>query len=254
LKSLFLFLLSVIILVSCSGNKPEPNWTAKEYFQYAKVKYDEESYFDASNEFTVVLLRFPGSSVADSAQYYLAASHYQMDEFLIAAVEYEKLVNTMSQSSLVPDAQFQMAESYYRLSPRAALDQEYTQKAIRAYQGFIEDYPSNPLKEKAEKRILELRSKLALKEFKSAEIYRKMKEFRAALIYYDQVLDNYYDTEWADDAQYGKIRTYLELEDREMAQLEVSKFEQQFPQSELLENLNGLKSEILSLEQDSSEE
>jgi len=243
LRNVF-FILVMFYLVSCGSTKPSVDWTASDFFKDAKAKYDDESYFESANDFTVVLLRFAGSVFADSAQYYLADSHFMMGDYLIAGVEFEKLINDMTQSPLVPRAQLKLADSYYKLSPRASLDQEYTLKSIREYQYFVDEYPVDSLKEQAELRIVELRGKLSKKEWANAEIYRKMKEFKAAIIYYDEVLSKYYDTDWADDAQYGKILTYFESEDAEQAQLDVVKFEEQFPTSELLENVKEVKIEI----------
>jgi len=234
----------------CGGNSPTPDWTAKDFFRAAKEKYDDESYFEAVNEFTVVLLRFAGSTVADSAQYYLADSHYMMGDYLIAGVEFEKLINSMPQSPMVKMAQYRLAESYNELSPRAALDQKYTTKAIREYQYYIEEFPTDTLKEKAEEKILFLRNRLGEKEYENAEIYRKMSEFNAAIVYYDQVLTKYYDTDWADKAQFGKVKTYLDSEDIEQALLESAKFEQQFPDSDLNEELKELKLELSDLQKE----
>ena len=44
-------------------------------------------------------------------------------------------------------------------------------------------------------------------------MYRKMRKYRASIIYHDLVLNNYYDTEYADDAQMGKAVVYYEMED-----------------------------------------
>ncbi len=238
------FILLGLFLLQCAGTKPKPDWTAEQYFHYAKKLFDKEKYFDASNEFTVIVLRYPGSAVADSAQFYLAETQFKMEEYLVAASEYEKLINNMSRSPLVPLAQFKLAESYYHLSPRPVLDQKYTLMAIRAYQTFIEDYPSHELREKADKRIAELRDKLALKEYKNAEIYRKMRKYHSALIYYDQVLEKYYDSTWADDAMAGKILTYLEMEDYLNAEKEIEKFYAQFPTSELIVKVKEFQKEL----------
>lgn len=247
MKRVFIVLVA-LFLINCGGTKPTSEWNAHDYFRAAKEKYDDESYFESANDFTVVLLRFSGSVVADSAQFYLADSHLKMGDYLIAGVEFEKLINDMNQSPLVPQAQLKLADSYYALSPRAALDQEYTLKAIQEYQYFVDEFPTDSLKDRAEKRIVELRKKLSEKEWENAEIYRKMKEFKAALIYYDQVLEKYYDTEWADDAQYGKIITLVEEENIDQANIEVAKFEQQFPTSELLEKVKEAKKEITEMQ------
>jgi outer membrane protein assembly factor BamD len=234
----------IILLWGCAGTKPQPDWTADQYYSYAKKKFDDGNYYEAVNEFTVVVLRFAGSGVADSAQFFLAESHYNMKEYLIAAVEFEKLINDMGRSSLVPMAQYKLAECYYELSPRAPLDQQYTRKAIREYQYFIEENPTHELKSDAEKKIMELRNKLAKKEYGNAETYRKIREFRSAIIYYDQVLEQYYDTEWADKALYGKIRSLIELEAYGQAQMELNKFTQQFPTSDLMDDVQGISEDI----------
>jgi outer membrane protein assembly factor BamD len=238
--------------VSCAGNKPQPDWTASQYFQYAKEKFDGEDYYEASNEFTVIVLRYAGSTVADSAQLYLGDCHFNMEEYIIAAAEYEKLINYMGRSPLVPDAQFKLGESYFQLSPRPPLDQNYTEKAIRAFQNFIEDNPTNELKEKAEKRITECREKLAKKQYSNAENYRKMREYDAAIIYYSIVTDEYYDTALADDALIGKMKVHKELKDFKSVKADYVKFKELFPQSDLTEEadevLASLPEEYLTTE------
>lgn len=244
----YIFVFSLIFLMmACAGTGPKPEWNATEYYKYAKSKYDNKDYFDAVNEFTVVLLRFSGSTVADSAQYYLADSHFKMGEYLIAAAEFEKLINNMNRSPLVPKAQFMMAQSYDELSPRAELDQQYTEKALRQYQIFIEDNPTDPLKEEAERKISKLRDKMAKKQLANAEIYRKMGEYRAAIIYFDDVLAKYYDTAWADDAEFGKIQAYMDSDDYDNASKELDKFEQQFPESDLMPDVNEIKENLVQL-------
>lgn len=239
-----ILLLGWVLLFSCAGTKPDASWTASDYFREAREEYNDESYFDAANSFTVTLIRFAGSTVADSAQFYLAKSHFMMGDYLIAAAEFSRLINDMNQSPLVPQAQYMLGESYYQMSPRPPLDQENTQKAIREFQYFVEENPTDSLKEDAEKKITELREKLAEKEWENAEIYRKMSEYNAAVIYFDQVLTKYYDTSWADDAQFGKIKTLNESEDFEQALVEVAKFEEQFPDSEYKAKVKELKKSL----------
>ena len=140
--------------------------------------------------------------------------------------------------------QFKLAECYYNMSPRASLDQQYSEKSIRAYQNFIDDFPTNKHRPDAEKKVIKLRDRLSKKKYLSAEIYRKMRKYRAALIYYDEVLGSYYDSVWADDAMLGKIKTYIEQEDYIKAKNEIDKFKQQFQISELQKEAAELAAEI----------
>ncbi len=254
LKSIIILILAAYLFQACSGRKPESTWTAGEYFKYAKEKYDDEDYFEAVNEFTVVSLRYPGSLVADSAQFYLGMSHFYMDEFIISAAEFNKLIEEMSKSLLVPEAQLMLAESFYQMSPRAALDQEYTIKAIREFQVFLEDFPTHSKKEDVEKKIYELREKLAEKQWRNAEIYRKMRKFKASIIYYDIVLSNYYDTEFADDAQFGKALVYIEKEEWGNARKELSLLKEKYKDSILLIEAEEKLSDVILAEEEAIQE
>jgi outer membrane protein assembly factor BamD len=251
LKYLVIILSTLFLIAGCSGRKPEVTWTAEEYFQYALEMYQDEDYFEAINEFTIVILRYPGSTVADSAQFYLASCHYSLEEFIISAAEFSKLINNMPQSPLVPEAQFMLAESYYAMSPRPALDQEYSVKALREYQIFLEDFPRDPRREDAERKIYLLREKLAEKQLQNADLYRKMMEFNSSIIYYDIVLERYYDTEFADDALLGKALSYMEMEDYEAAKEILLSFKDKFPKSELIDTVDWyLKRAIARVDDD----
>jgi len=240
IKRICLMLLGIIILAGCGGRQPQPDWTAEEYYEYAKEKYDDEDYFDSITDFTVVILRYPGSTVADSAQFFLGMCHYYLEEFIISSAEFTKLINNMSRSPLVPDAQFMLAESYYEMSPRSALDQEYSLKALREYQLFLEDYPTHERNADAERKMYELREKQAEKTWNNAELYRKMMEFESSLIYYELVLERYYDTEYADDALYGKAQVHMDLEQFTEARDQLVLFKEKFPESDLLDKAERL--------------
>jgi outer membrane protein assembly factor BamD len=246
--------MGIIILAGCGGRQPQPDWTAEEYYHYAKEKFDDEDYFEAINDFTVVILRYPGSSVADSAQFFLGMSHYYLDEFIISSAEFSKLINNMSRSPLVPDAQFMLAESYYEMSPRSALDQEYSLKALREYQLFLEDYPTHARNADAERKMYELRDKQAEKTWNNAELYRKMMEFESSLIYYDLVLERYYDTEYADDALYGKSQVLMELEQYVEAKEQLLLFREKFKDSEILPKAERLLNTAIDRVEDMEED
>ena len=245
----FIIILIILVLIfDCSGKKPQTDWSVEEYYSYAKKQYDDEDYYDAVNNFTVIVLRYAGSLYADSAQYFLATSHYYMDEFIIAAEEYKKLINDMPQSLLVPTAQFMLAESYYRMSPRSALDQEYTNKAIREYQIYLEDYPKHEDREKAEQKILELRERLAEKHWQNAQLYRKMRRYQSCIIYCDIILNSFYDSDYAEFAQYQKASVYLVMDDIQRAKEELLIFKDKFPRSQISEKVDKDLDNILKLE------
>ncbi|MFZ0389715.1 MAG: outer membrane protein assembly factor BamD, partial [Calditrichia bacterium] len=170
--------------------------------------------------------------VVDDAQYYLAESHFKNEEYLIAASEYQKLVDDYPESPYVEEAYYKMGLSYMEISQRPALDQEYTLKALRQFQNFIEAYPNGDLQDEAQERIDQLRSKLAKKQLMGANVYRKMGINDAAVIYYDILLEKYYDTPWADDAMFYKGVCLMKMDKFEEALTTFSALEAKYPDSE----------------------
>lgn len=197
--------------MACGGSKLRANMTTEERMNHAMRLFEKRDYLDARTEFRIITLNAPGSAFVDKAQFYLAECHYHIEEFIVAAAEYEKVLRLYPRSEYLDDAQYKIAMSYFRLSPKAALDQTYTARAVAEFQKFLEDYPGSDLKQEATKMLFDLRSKLAKKEFDGAELYRRMSYYEAALVYYNEVLNRYYDTVYAEPALYYKAEILFEL-------------------------------------------
>jgi outer membrane protein assembly factor BamD len=82
---------------------------------------------------------------------------------------------------------------------------------------FLEDFPQSELVQDAEQSITKLRIKLAEKDFEVGRLYLKLEEYESALIYFRSVLNNYYDTDFSDDARIGIIFTHILNENRQGA-------------------------------------
>ncbi len=205
LKKLFALAFLGLIITSCSGSIDTLNLSAEERLAYSIKLYEDEDYEEAAKEFEALLLQFPGSAVSDDAQYYLGLTRYKRGEYIIGAYEFSKLIKGMPTSEFVPQAQYMLAECYYQLSPDYSLDQKYTKKAIEEFQVFIDFFPLDIRVAEAEKKINELNDKLALKEFDTARIYEKLEYTKAALKYYDSVMEVYHDTKYAPLAHFNKI-------------------------------------------------
>jgi len=246
LKKLCYFSLLGLFMVSCSGRKPKPNMPAEERLEYAMKKFNKGDYLDAKTEFRIIILNFPGQNIIDKAQYYLAECHYQLKEYILAIAEYEKLVRMFPNSTYIDDAMFKVGLSNYTLSPKYALDQEYTLKAIEELQKFTEDFPKSEYVDQATVLIEKCRDKLARKEYKSAELYRKMTDYEAAIIYFESVLSTYYDTEYAEDAQYWLAVCLQKDRQFERALAEFDRYLMKYPDSNRKETI---KKSIKQIEQ-----
>ncbi len=239
-------IIGAFLSASCSSSDVRLNLSAEERFELGMRKFNDEDYLEAINEFEIVKLQFPGSTVADDAQYYLGDCHFKLGEYLIAAEEYRILKRNMEASPLLSMAQYNIAMCFYNLSPESSLDQIYTRNAIDELQTFVEYYPTHELVRDAELKIKELNTRLAKKIYDTAELYMKMEYNKAATIYFSTVVEKYHDTQYAEPALLGKAKALVSRKKYDEAGQEIIKFLQKYPQS-------ALKSEAESLQRNINE-
>lgn len=248
---LFILLLSSIAVVACSSSEEVTLATAEDRFRVAMKAYHDEDYLDALQHFDIIRLQYPGSSIADSARYFAGLSRMKREEYLLASYEFNQLISSYPKSKLLGDAQYMFADCYYALSPKVSLDQTNTQRAIDALQTAIEYYPSHPRAQEAERKILELYGKLAEKEYNTGVLYTKMGNDRSALIYFDSVIDKYYNTEFADDAMAAKIRILMKRKRNVQALELIATFLQKYPDSPYRSEIATYQKTILAEERHS---
>jgi outer membrane protein assembly factor BamD len=218
--------------------------TGQNRLSYAIKLYNDEDYLEAINELQAILLQYPGSSISDDAQFYLAKTRFARGEYIMAAFEFSKLIKNMPASEFVPESQYMLAECYYELSPNYNLDQKFTKKAIQEFQAFIDFFPTNDRVPEAEKKINELNNKLAEKTYSIAYIYEKMDYMKAALIYYEDVIETYHDTPYAPLAMYNKINVLIDKNRNDEALGEIDKFIERYPEDKNIDNVKKIQTKL----------
>ena len=163
-------------------------------FSIAKKNYQKGNYVQALDDFNVLILNYGGQTGIDSVQYLLADTHFKLSEFYSASYEFNRLTESFPESKLAEESYFNSAMSYYELSPIYSLDQKETYTAMTKFQFYLDLYPSGKFAEKANGSIIEMREKLARKEFESGKLYMKMDQPRAAKLYFLEIINNFYDT------------------------------------------------------------
>jgi outer membrane protein assembly factor BamD len=226
-------LIQALLWFSCGGYKVPSNISAEERFDLGKRMFANRDYVDSKAQFKILTLNYPGIKFMDEAQFLLAESHFNMKEYILASDEYNRLVRLYPNSQWVDDCQFKVGVCDYRLSPKPSLDQKYTFQAIQSLQRFIEEFPASQLVPEAEKLLNISRGKIAEKEFKTGELYRKLKDHSAALVYYSSVLAAYYDTQYAEGALFWKGQCLLKLERHEASLSAFEEFVQKYPESRM---------------------
>jgi len=242
MKNIFALVFLVLFLFACSSTLDSSDMTPDQRLDYAKSLYEQEDYEEAVKEFESIILQYPGSSIIDDGQYYLAMTRFKREEYILAAYQFSKLIKGMPSSEFLADAQFMLADCYYELSPDYTLDQQYSKKAIEEFQVFIDFFPLNPKVADAELKIKELNDKLARKEYETARIYDKMEYYLAAFKYYDSVMEIYHDTQYAPLALYNKINLLVNRNRESEALSESQKFIEKYPQHQNYNDVEKIKS------------
>ena len=95
-----------------------------------------------------------------------------------------------------------------------------------------------------------IKLKLARKHFESANIYRKVSEFEAAIVYYDQVIIDYYDSPYAGQSKFWKGYCNYKIGEFQKATLIFKKFIDDYPQEKnLVEDAHKLLVKIKEKEE-----
>lgn len=211
--SLSVFIFAIFLIVSCgSVDKRDRVTTAEDAFKRGMEYFDDEDWIEAKAMFDVVRLQYPTSEYADDAQYYLSRISEERGEYIMAAFNYNRIRKLYPGSDYAKTALFKSADSYYKLSPQYERDQEYTKKAIESFQEFQYLYPDkDSLYGEASVKITELREKLAHREYFTATLYRKLNAPLAAKIYFDNVINDYDDTQYYEPSYFGKIEVLFEM-------------------------------------------
>lgn len=218
--------------------------TPDEIFADGMKAFEDENWLDAQTQFDIIKLQYPASQVADDAQFYLAEINFKRGEYILASFNYALMRRTYPNSPFAKEALYRSALSYYELAPPADRDQEYTRKAIQAFSEFETAYPRDSLGLVAAKRIGELRGRLAEKHMEAAAHYVRTSSNRAAVIYFNAVIDEYPDTPWYEPALVGKITSLLSLKRMDEARTAIDLYRRTVKDGSLRADVERLESEI----------
>lgn len=150
--------------------------------------------------FQTIIKNAPYGDLAAPSQYKIGLYLMEQGLYQESRDEFEKVVNDYPQSEWAKAAQFQIAQADAKRSAGAQYDQKTTQAAVEEFKEFLEANPDAELSDKAKEQIRVLREKEAENNFMIAQYYEKTKNYPAAKIYYQSIVDNYRDSTWAQKA------------------------------------------------------
>ena len=198
-----------LLISGCASNKTIAEIDYNAEFENGKAALNKKKYIRAQEKFNTVVVGASHTELGDDALFYLGESYYYAKDYLLAVAEYDRLTRRMPFSPYVESARYRICQSYVTISPKYFRDQTYSEKALEKLQEFIDDYPNSKHTVAAQDDIKILRNKLSQKSFESGVLYMKMEEYKAALLAFKLVTDQYYDTDYIDQTHLKIIEIYI---------------------------------------------
>lgn len=202
IRGLAAALIGLLVVTGCGGRQQlHPRLDAEDEFDLATRAFDEKRYEEAAQGFKRLLFNHPESGLVDDARFYLGEAYLGQKEYELAIAEYKQLSRNHPRSPYADDADFSVGLAYYRQSPAFDLDQQFTERALEAFEVFLVRHPASELVPEAERLRQELREKLAHKEYDNGVLYHRLGRIESARIYFGLVQSRYGDTEWGIKAE-----------------------------------------------------
>jgi len=209
-KCLFILYIAVFLFVTGCGKHHKLLKSSDNDLKYesAIAYFNKKDYYRALQLFDQLSSIYRGTTRGERINYYQAYCYYEQSDYLLAAHYFQRFAKNYPNSRDAEETLFMSAFCKYKLSPRYSLDQTTTYEAIAEFQTFLNRYPNTSRKNESNKYIDALRAKLAKKDFEIARLYYKMDEFEAAVMCFRNVIKNYPNSIYVEDASYYIVRSY----------------------------------------------
>ena len=213
--NLFIILL---FLYACSGFKDQSeNMSFEKRFDNAKLLFESGKYEKAKNQFQIIIENDKTSSLSLESYFLIGKSYIEIKDYEEALYHLNYFSMFSNEIVKVEEAQFLKSKCNFELTLDYKNDQTQTELAIKVIQEFLDNFPNTIYYSNANRMIIDLRDKLAKKNYEDGRLYLKIRKYDSALYYFDIVISEYYDSKYCDDSKISKIFTYILIDDYDKA-------------------------------------
>ena len=233
-----------VLLVSCGGfNKVLKNKDPHYKLRMAEQYYAKKKYNYAQQVYEDIMPYFRGGPEFEDIYYKYAYTAYYQGDYLNAENLFKTFLEIYPNSARAEEIDYMRAYTFYKQSPKPALDQTNTIKAMGMMQTFINTHPGSARNKEASDIIDICRKKLETKDHNAAQLYYDLGQFRAAAVAFNSILNSYPESPRSDEYKMMAIKSYfrfaeLSIEDKRAERFEkvieeCNDFIDRFPQSPL---------------------
>lgn len=223
---LFPAIIFILLLAGCQTvNKvlksDDPHYKLRMAEQY----YAKKKYMLAQQVYEDVMPYFRGQPEFEDIYYKYAYTAYYQKDYMNAENLFKGYLEVYPNSPRSEEVDFMRAFTFFKQSPKAELDQTATHKAIGMFQTFINTHPGSERNKEATRIIDDLRQKLERKDRQSAQLYFDVGQFRAAAVAFNMLLNEYPDTQRAEEYKLMAIKSYFRFAELSVEEKKAERFE-----------------------------
>lgn len=209
--------------------------TKEQAYEKGEDQYTKKKYAKARTYFSYVFENFPNDPLGRRALLRVADSYFAQHDavnLVEAQYKYRDFINRYPGSDRADYAMLQIAMVSYQQMERPDRDQQKTYEALDKFDEMLRAYPKSTFRPEAEKRRQDVLDRLAKHEHVVARFYIKRKQYNAAVLRLNGIVEkypNYHDK----DAVFFDLGTALAAMGRKAeARLYFERVLSEFPKSE----------------------
>lgn len=155
----------------------------------------------AQEIFEDIVKNAPYSKYASLAQFNIGLALAKQERFPEAIAAYQTVIAKYPNEPIAADAQYQIGYTYLDQSRNGQYNQQARSKSREAFEDFVARYPQSEKVAQANQNLKSLQTTTTSGAMSVAKFYDKQKNYKAAVIYYNQVIQDQPGTPQADSAK-----------------------------------------------------
>ena len=223
----FLFILLILLILgSCRGiNKVMKSKDPEYKLRMAEKYYVKKKYNYAYQLFEDVVPYYKTGKEFEDIYYKMAYSTYYQKDYLNSENFFKTYLELFPNSTRAEEMDYMKAYCTYMQSPKPELDQTSTIKTIGMMQSFINSHPGSKRIKDANDIIDICHNKLETKDYGAAQLYYDLGQFRAASVTFEELLNNYPESDKAEDYKFMSIKSYYRFAEMSVQEKRSERFE-----------------------------
>ncbi len=213
----FLAVVPFMLLAACSSSHYGDGDASrlamcKERYEKAEAKFKDGKFGRVKEPLEEILTICAGTGYMEQAQFLLAESHFNLEEWIEARGEYASFVLNFPGSPYIETAEFRKAICSFNMEYHVARDETNTNVAMKDFERYISNYPESPLIDSVNYYRGLLTERLAEREYQTALLYYKMDHPQATVIYLKEFLEVFPFSKRRSEAYFLIALSYTELD------------------------------------------